>query len=156
MARGGYQRPTSPAPVSGPGALSQRTDGGPAEKQPIRNITGLPYGEGQMMTNLQGMAPMEAAPSTPSPRGASMSAMPSPVIPLNAPSQMPDQPVTYGADAGPGPGLASLGLGEKDAVDNANFKATLASYMPALMQIASQPNTSPDTRNVIRQLRELL
>lgn len=27
--RGGYRRPTNPAPASGPGALSQRTDGGP-------------------------------------------------------------------------------------------------------------------------------
>ena len=25
--RGGYQQPTNPAPVSGPGSLSQRTDG---------------------------------------------------------------------------------------------------------------------------------
>ena len=29
--RGGYQAPTNPAAISGPGALSQRTDGGPTQ-----------------------------------------------------------------------------------------------------------------------------
>ena len=40
---GGYRQPTNPAPVSGPGMLSQRTDGGaidgmtpPANRQPQR------------------------------------------------------------------------------------------------------------------------
>jgi len=31
MPRGGYRQPNNPAPVSGPGALSQRTDGGATE-----------------------------------------------------------------------------------------------------------------------------
>ena len=29
--RGGYRQPSNPAPVSGPGALSKRTDGGAVE-----------------------------------------------------------------------------------------------------------------------------
>ena len=40
--RGGYRAPSNPAPVSGPGALSQRTDGGAT--QPATYISGLPYG----------------------------------------------------------------------------------------------------------------
>ena len=44
MAAGGYQQPTNPAPVSGPGALSQRTDGA---GQPAQYMSGLPYGQGQ-------------------------------------------------------------------------------------------------------------
>jgi hypothetical protein len=40
---GGYQAPRNPAPVSGPGKLSKRTDGGPA--QALMTPTGLPYGE---------------------------------------------------------------------------------------------------------------
>lgn len=159
MARGGYQRPTSPAPVSGPGALAQRTDGGPAAQQPIRNITGLPYGEGQAMTNLQGMAPMEAASPTPSMPASSMSGgsvAPEPIVPMNAPSMRPGEPVTHGADAGPGPGLASLGLGQKDIAADNEFRTAVASYMPVLLHVASRSTTSPETRNVIRQLRELM
>lgn len=50
--RGGYRRPTNPAPVSGPGELSQRTDGGPpmppmpqapeAQQQPTPEQMGIP------------------------------------------------------------------------------------------------------------------
>ncbi len=29
--QGGYRKPNNPAPVSGPGSLSQRTDGGPTQ-----------------------------------------------------------------------------------------------------------------------------
>jgi len=70
--------------VSGPGALSQRTD-----KQPMRAVTGLPYGDGQALLQQQAAAPMAATPSV------------SPV-PFNLPSQRPGEPVTHGADAGPG------------------------------------------------------
>ena len=46
--RGGYRQPSNPAPVSGPGALSARTDGGAgSSKQPIRRIPGQAYGEGK-------------------------------------------------------------------------------------------------------------
>ena len=51
--KGGYQRPTNPAVSSGPGALAQRTDGGPASKQAARYMSGGEYGEGQELMNLQ-------------------------------------------------------------------------------------------------------
>lgn len=161
--KGGYQRPTSPAPVSGPGSLSQRTDGGPAHKQSAKYISGLPYGQGQEMMNIQSSAPMEASTPTPNPAPASAIAStngqqtiaePAPIVPLSAPTQNPNEPVTSGVDAGLGPGMASLGLGSQDVEAESNFKASLAAYMPVLMQIAAQPNTSPETRNVIRQLRD--
>lgn len=41
---GGYRRPRNPAPVSGPGAQSQRTDG-----QPMRAPSGMDYGERQQL-----------------------------------------------------------------------------------------------------------
>lgn len=155
--KGGYQRPTSPAPVSGPGSLSQRTDGGPAHKQAAKYISGLPYGQGQEMMNIQSSAPMEASAPTPTPAPATQTiAEPAPVIPLTAPTQNPGEPVTSGVDAGLGPGMASLGLGSQDVEAENNFKASLAAYMPVLMQIAAQPNTSPETRSVIRQLRDSL
>jgi hypothetical protein len=84
-------------PVSGPGPYSQRTD-----KQPIREVTGLPYGEGQALTEQQQSAPMAQAPR------------PAPV-PFNAPTTRPDQPVTAGADRGPGPSSAVLGMRPRPA-----------------------------------------
>ena len=33
-----------------------------------------------------------------------------PLIPLDAPTQRPDEPVTFGVDAGPGPGAEVLNL----------------------------------------------
>lgn len=155
--KGGYQRPTSPAPVSGPGALSQRTDGGPAHQQSAKYISGLPYGQGQEMMNIQSSAPMEASAPTPAPSLATQTvAEPAPVIPLLAPDQNPEEPVTSGVDAGLGPGMASLGLGSQDIQAENNFKASLAAYMPVLLQVAALPNTSPETRSVIRQLRDSL
>lgn len=144
---GGYRKPNNPAPVSGPGALSQRTDGGPADTQAAKYISGLPYGEGQEMMNIQGSAPMAAA---------SMMPAPAPVVPLSAPTQRPNEPVTSGVDAGIGPDMSSLGLGERDTAANEQARATLISYMPALLQVASQAGTSPETRNIIRRLREMI
>lgn len=75
-----------PVGVSGPGALSQRVD-----KQPLRAVTGLPYGDaGALMAQQQG-APMAQQPAAPAPQ-----------IPFGAPTQRPGEPVTHGADAGPG------------------------------------------------------
>jgi hypothetical protein len=114
------------------------------------------------MMATQTAAPMEAT-SSPSPvpasqiaGGSTTAAAPMPVVPLNAPDQFPDRPVTHGVDAGPGPGSASLGLGAQDVAADNNFKTNLAAYMPVLMQVAARPNTSPETRNVIRQLRDML
>jgi len=158
--KGGYQRPTNPAPVSGPGSLAQRTDGGPADKQPARYISGLPYGQGNEMMATQKAAPM-AASSSPAPApqvaGGNMTAAePMPIVPLGAPTTNPNEPVTSGVDAGMGPGMASLGLGSQDVAADSNFKTSLAAYMPVLMQVAARSNTSPETRNVIRQLRDML
>lgn len=145
--KGGYQAPANPAPVSGPGAKSQRTDGGPADTQAARYVSGLPFGEGQAFMATQKSADMS---------GSGMMPEPAPIVPLNAPSQRLDEPVTAGADAGAGPGMSSLGLGARDVAADKEFKATIASYMPVLMHVASRSSTSPETRNIIRQLREMI
>lgn len=98
---GGMRRPASPAPVSGPGALSQRTDG-----QGARYIAGGEYGEGQEMMDLQTSAPMSKAPAAPRPRTGRqvVSEEMAPPTPLFAPTERPDEPITAGAPFGPGPG----------------------------------------------------
>lgn len=75
---------TQATTVSGPGALSQRTD-----RQPMRAVTGLPYGDGQALMQQQAGAPMAATPKAD-------------VVGFDVPTQRPDEPVTHGADAGPG------------------------------------------------------
>ena len=102
--KGGYQPPANPAPVSGPGQLSQRTDGGPT--QPIRSLPNAQYGANKEFVQLQQAAPLpsDAAPAGGgAPQGGMPPGMPQP-LPLTAGTVMPDQPVTHGADAGPGAG----------------------------------------------------
>lgn len=155
---GGYQAPRNPSPVAMPGALSQRTDGGPAQKP--RYVSGMPYGEGKELMEMQTSAPMEAAPNVPSAGGAragvNQAVEQQPVVPLNAPSMLSDIPVTDGAALGPGAGPESLGLDAQNEVQNKAFANQIAMYMPVLMQVASNPNISPETRDVIRRLRNML
>jgi hypothetical protein len=102
--QGGYRQPANPAPTSGPGALSQRTDGGAVEgmsaPQPKTDWTGLPYGENKSVNDQQSAAPMAGEP-TPGP---------APIVPLNAPTQRPNEPVTTGINMGPGAGTESRPL----------------------------------------------
>lgn len=104
---GGDRVPSNPAPVSGPGAMSQRTDG-----QAARYMAGGQYGEGQEMMDLQTSAPMSKTATPVRPRGRSQQAAPAggqeaSVTPLFAPTQRPDEPITAGAPFGPGPGLSA-------------------------------------------------
>lgn len=99
MPSGGYRKPGNPAPVSGPGALSKRTDGGPT--QPATYISGLPYGQGQETMKQQMAAPMAGSAPVPS--------LP-PVVPLTAPTMRPAEPITAGMDIGAGPGTEALNL----------------------------------------------
>lgn len=136
MASGGYRKPEHPAAVSGPGALSQRTDGGPADKQPMRALPDAKYGEQKDFQEIQAGAPMEQA------------AMPPP-IPLSAPSGRPDEPVTMGADAGAGAGSSILGIPNPDQAD----LEALLPYLPVLEFIANQPGAAPSTRAAIRRIK---
>ena len=106
---GGKRTPRNPAPVSGPGQLSQRTDGGPQQVQ--ADMSGMPYGENQAMEAIQAMAPMSASPSAGSPRvrsrqagSAGRQAGGMSATQLFAPTQRPEEPVTAGAPFGPGAG----------------------------------------------------
>jgi hypothetical protein len=97
--QGGYRKPENPAPMSGPGALSRRTDGGPA--QGAKYISGLPYGQGQSTYDQQTAAPMAAASPMPSAPAAAPIEMPTPLM---APTSRPNEPITAGINMGAGPG----------------------------------------------------
>ena len=111
--RGGYRAPSEPAPVSGPGALSQRTDGGPT--QGATYVSGLPYGQGQETYNNQVAAPM----------AGNSFAMEMPT-PLMAPTTRPNEAITSGIDIGDGPGSEVMKL--------PNTQPTLAQTLQQLIQ----------------------
>lgn len=107
---GGYRKPTNPAPVSGPGALSRRTDGRPGTAQSMSTAPDQPYGDQTQQMNEQRIAPMAGKPEMPPP----------PDVPatepenvqgqlysggeFGAPTSRPNEPVTSGVPIGPGPG----------------------------------------------------
>lgn len=99
--RGGYQKPARPAAVSGPGALSARTDGAVPTTLP----TGGDYGDRKALAEQQSAAPM-----TPQPAGGGVApaGRPRPGSQFGgsafAPTQRPGEPMTAGVDWGDGPG----------------------------------------------------
>lgn len=104
MARGGKRTPRNPAPVSGPGSLSQRTDGGPgSQTQPIRVPTGGAYGEATALREAQQAAPLpdrQGAPAgtgTPTPDSLAQSPVPGGVF---GPSDRPFESPTAGLVSG--------------------------------------------------------
>lgn len=107
---GGYRRPLNPAPASGPGRLSKRTDGGPGQK--LQAPTGMPYGDHQALLAQERTAPMSqsnsippsAVPAAPAGPGGT----PPQLTPLDAPSARPGEPITHGVDIGPGAGSEAL------------------------------------------------
>jgi hypothetical protein len=106
-------RPT--APQNNPMNVNARGGNGQSgdATQAAKYVPGLPYGEGQALMQTQQSAPLAAAPSIEQsgmPSGLASAAASQPIIPLNAPSQRPDEPITFGANAGPGPGTNILGL----------------------------------------------
>ena len=122
--QGGYRRPSNPAPVSGPGALSQRTDG-----QGAKYMAGGQYGEGQEMMDLQTSAPMSKAPEQQRMRqprsGRQVVEEGMRPTPLFAPTERPDEPITAGAPFGPGPGPSN-----SSASAGASVSDSLAKFIP--------------------------
>ena len=94
--------------MSGPGALSRRTDGA-APTQPIREQPASFYGERKALVDQQRAAPLSAgAPAHPAPAGGEpprggMVPAPGTTEGVFGPSTRPGEPVTAGAAAGPGP-----------------------------------------------------
>ena len=152
MASGGYRQPSHPAPVSGPGALSRRTDGGPGNaKQPIRVPTGGGYGDATQLRQDQQGAPLAASPggdvAPPAPLLAGLNLPPG--ASLAEGTTQPGVPVTDGAATGPGAGPEALGLPNQQAQDIQQ----LAAYLPVFEHMANQPGSSSAARNLVRAIK---
>ena len=137
---GGQRTPSDPAPVSGPGAMSQRTDSPAVGGQPQMIASGGAYGDRTEMQEIQGGAEMAAAPPAPRPAG------------LIDPTANPEEPITAGAEMGPGMGPQAAGI--KSDFDITNDK--LRPIVHSLEILANLPQSNPETRAYVRALKARL
>jgi len=145
--------PSKPAAVSGPGPMSRRTDGGPA--QALMDLPDARYGENSQFQSLQQGASLSASPS-PTGQGSPVDSLPpnpaaNSVVPFSAPSGRPDEPVTSGASLGAGPDTSALGIqpGQVDQQD----ASKIAKSLPILEMLANQPDALPSTRLMVNLLK---
>jgi hypothetical protein len=138
---GGYRRPANPAPVSGPGANSRRTDG----KANMADLPDAQYGENADFREIQSGAALGGG----GPLAPPAPIDPATLTPLGAPTAQPDVPVTDGAAVGPGDGIEALGLPrDLDKLDAQG----LAKYLPVLLKIAEREDTPAGTKTFVRLL----
>lgn len=113
--RGGHRVPAKPAAVSGPGSLSQRTDGAVPQLQ----HTGLPYGENRAVNEQQSAAPISPQGGPAAGGGGTPPAAATPRRPgpprfgdggAFSPTARPGEPMTAGIDWGDGPGAPATVL----------------------------------------------
>lgn len=122
---------------SGPGKYAKRTD-----MQGAKRLPNAAYGEQKQFQADQAGAPM--AKSAPNPMAS--------ITPLTAPTRRPNEPVTAGVDAGPGPGSEILGL--KSPVDvQLQDLSKIAKYMPLMVQFADSPNSTGTMKAFVKYLR---
>ena len=99
MPRGGYRKPAKPAAFSGVGAFSNRTDGGPADKQAVRPMPANgQYGARVASQRQQAAAPMAKTPQQPS----------VPLVGMFEPNTNMSHPVTTGSVLGAGAGPEAM------------------------------------------------
>lgn len=147
--KGGYQPPASPAPVSGPGRLSKRTDG-----QAVRPITGLEYGANQELNTQQAAAPMSGTTVGTGQPGAAppMVGLAEMSPNLYAPTDRPQEPVSAGAASGPGPGPEALGPAR---LPDGPSKARMMALLPVMSRAAEQPYASDELRAIVALMRTM-
>lgn len=115
-----------------------------ANTQQVRTPTGMEYGKAKELADLQRAAPLPQG-TTPSAAGAGRGVRDTtyraPVIPLDAPSQNPDEHVLDGVDVGPGRTAAQAGINMDDgtqgsaaAVIRGIFAATGNMQLASLLQ----------------------
>lgn len=134
--RRGGNRENAPAKQMANAAL------GAEVQPPIMRFQGQEYGEqaAQLDTQRRTRQAAEAIRATRLPVR--------PVADLDAPSERPGEPVTAGLPVGPGPGPEALGMGGVEPE-----RDRLASYLPTLELLASQPGSSAALRQMVRMIR---
>lgn len=145
---GGYREPSNPAVVSGPGALSRRTDGGQVKV----DLPNAAYGENAQYQELQQGAALpqnNAAPAGgPSPQAA---ALLSQLTPMGAPSTQPGTPVTDGAQYGPGADQSAIMQPQNPNRDEAAFLQR-SGVLKLMAQVADGDDSSPAFKQYVRNV----
>lgn len=133
--------------ASGPGALSRRTDTGPAQK--LRDLPDANYGENATYKDLQRAQGLSQSPGGDIVQGGATNPAMGNVVPINAPTQEPSTPVTAGANVGMGPGQEALGLVSHNQQDmNDQIK-----NLPVLEYMANQEGAPWALRNAVRKIK---
>lgn len=121
--RGGSRQGTPGTAYSNRTDLQQR-------KVPVMVGPSPQYGAGVANQQAQAAMPIAAAPTAPPPQ--QQAPAPAPIVPLDAPSQRPDEHVMAGAPSGPGPGPEALGALGPSAPDPVVTGLALLSTLPHL------------------------
>jgi len=155
---GGYRRPEHPASVSGPGAHSRRTDGGPGSTHSYQSVSTAPdqpYGDAkqqaadQKLVPMAGQKPLPTPPSMTPPGQDAEFQMPAfQGVPLDAPTQRPNEHISTGANFGstPGPeiltgnGGAQPGTGAMTALLSKYAATDASGVIGQLLQAAQTHN----------------
>jgi hypothetical protein len=148
--RGGY-RPT--APQNNPANINSRGGNGQSGTQAARYIPGMGYGKAKEMVEQQRSAAMQGNPAPIRPANIPLVAGPA-AVPLTAPTQNPDEPITTGVDVGAGPGSEILNL-PKEPTYNPEVDMIRA-YLPAMEFWAMQPGTPQSTKDYVTYLRSIV
>lgn len=101
---------------------------------------GGPYGSRQDMLGIQSGAPMQ---------GGGASTPVANLTPLDAPTANPAEPVTAGADAGPGISAQAAGIADTQTAS----LQEMASILPSLDFIANLPGSTQETKDWVRALK---
>lgn len=138
-------------------AVSATGGSGNAGTQAAKAMTGGQYGEAKDMMELQTSAAMNASPTmpmTPSSGRPQMAPTGQQVVPLDAPTQRPNEPVTTGIDMGAGAGSEVMYANDKGLESEDRQRMMMA--LPTLSILAESPSASNAFRNYVRYLRSVL
>lgn len=153
----GGNRPTAPQNNY---SVSATGGSGNSGTQGAKAMTGGQYGENKDMAELQTSAPMAASPTfaqsaaTPSMGRPMRAPVGQEVVPLDAPTQRPDEPVTTGIDMGAGAGSEVMYANNQTLA--AEDRQRMLTALPTLAILAESPSASNAFRNYVRYLRSVL
>lgn len=150
--RGGNRTPQNPAPVSGPGVLSRRTDGGPSAAPPVSDAPVARHGEGPVTQAIEQAGPGAPGPGAggggggPGGGGAPVPAsIPDPFAPSDDPNSDP-----FAQPSRPDPAT------QRRQSDQFLDTMMIGPALPVMEAAASRPNSSQATRNIVRRMRSQL
>jgi hypothetical protein len=129
----------NPAAVPMPGPMSNRSDLPPA--QGAKRLPDAAYGEQQRFQAEQNAAPMAKAEN---PLAN--------IVPLGAESRRPNEFVTAGVDAGPGPGREVLGMQNPADTQIADL-SMISKYLPLMQTFADSPNSTGTMKAFTKYLK---